>query len=181
MGRWWIKISYVFELWRPVTNMVWMILEATRCQHKNLTGLTKMQTKKSFASESFGQDLQDIKIPLYTVEWINIRRKRRVPAKQEQIRTVSVLGTTGPMNFVFCRLWLFKPAPPATTAVFGFGSYMSSLYSLLSPVRACLSRYVWLEGFVGAKKKTDLGLFPFNPLWLDRISVAAITSALLAS
>jgi hypothetical protein len=54
--------------------------------------------------------------------------------------------------------------PPATTAV--LGSYLSSLYSLLTLYRRCGLDYPYdRRGFVGAKKKTSVGLLVFNPLW----------------
>jgi hypothetical protein len=64
---------------------------------------------------------------------------------------------TGPMYFLSSLLLL----PPAITAV--FGSYLSSLYSLLTLYRGCGFAYPYdWRGFVGAKKKTSVVLSVFN-------------------
>ncbi len=69
-------------------------------------------------------------------------------------------GQTGPAQRRQCILVsvVFTPSRPATTAV--FGSYLSSLYSVLtnnvSPVRACL--IIWLQRFRRTQKEDNRGL-----------------------
>ncbi len=56
---------------------------------------------------------------------------------------------------VFCFLSSLPLLPQATTAAFRF-YYLSSLYTYFIA-------YAW-RGFVGPKKKTNVGLLVFNPL-----------------
>ncbi len=65
---------------------------------------------------------------------------------------------------VFCFLSSLLLLPPATAAV--FGSYLSSLYFLLTLYRGWGLAYPYdLRGFVGPKKKTSVALSVLNPPW----------------
>jgi hypothetical protein len=75
------------------------------------------------------------------------------------IGEIVLCSSTGPMYFVFCRLY---PFPPATTAVFGYYLPVISLllYNTVSRVRAFLS--IWLERFRGSQKEDERGPLIFN-------------------
>ncbi len=68
-------------------------------------------------------------------------------------------GLTGPMYFVFCRLYPFSPSHHGSLWVLPTISLI--LTNTVSLVQACL----FPRGFVGPKKKTIVGLLVFNPLW----------------
>jgi hypothetical protein len=69
--------------------------------------------------------------------------------------------STGPMFFVFCRLYPFSPSHHSRVWVLPVISLLSTY--TVSPVRACL--IIWLERFRGTNVKTIVCLLVFNPLW----------------
>ncbi len=74
-------------------------------------------------------------------------------------------AATGPMYFVFCRLYPFNPPPPpATTAV--LESYLSSLYTV-SPLRYCI--IIRWERFRVTQKEDDRGPFSIQSSLGDRV------------
>ncbi len=63
---------------------------------------------------------------------------------------------TGPMYFVFCRLYPSSPCPLATTAVLGSYIVFSLFLTIfVSPAWACLS--IWLERFRESQKEDKRG------------------------